>query len=152
MPTLVFLRTVACVIGMAAMATTAYAADIGNADDAPDLTNVRAAIQAKDYAGALTKLKGIVVDYQQPDVYSLMGYTLRKTGDRSQALIYYQKALDLDPRHKGALEYEGELYIEMGQVEKAEENLDKLNRICLSGCEEQEDLKAAIDQARKAKG
>lgn len=53
MPTLVFLRTVACLIGMAAMTATAHPADI-TTDDAPDLTKVRAAIQAKDYGSALT--------------------------------------------------------------------------------------------------
>jgi Flp pilus assembly protein TadD len=152
MPTLVFPRTVACLLGMAALVATVQAADVVPADDAPDLTKVRSAIAAKQYSVALTELKSIVVDYQQPDVYSLLGYTLRKTGDRSQALIYYQKALDIDPRHKGALEYQGELYIELGQLGKAEENLEKLNRICQSGCEEQEDLKAAIDEAQQAKG
>lgn len=67
-------------------------------------------------------------------------------------MIYYRKALDIDPGHKGALEYQGELYVELGQIDKATENLEKLNRICSSGCEEQEDLKAAIDQAQKPKG
>lgn len=152
MPTIIFPRTVACLFGIAALVATVQAADVIPADDAPDLTKVRAAIQAKQYSAALTELKSIVVDYQQPDVYSLLGFALRKTGDRPQAMIYYRKALDIDPGHKGALEYQGELYVELGQIDKATENLEKLNRICSSGCEEQVDLKAAIDQVQKPKG
>ena len=68
-----------------------------------------------------------MVDYQQPDVYSLMGFALRKTGDRAQAMTYYRKALEADPAHKGALEYQGELFVELGQIDKAKENLAKLN-------------------------
>ncbi|NJL16993.1 MAG: hypothetical protein HC938_07165 [Nitrospira sp.] len=35
---------------------------------------------------------------------------------------FYAKALDFDPNHKGALEYQGELFVELGQVDKAKRN------------------------------
>ena len=53
----------------------------------------------------------------------------------------------MDPSHKGALEYQGELFVELGQIDKAKGNLGKLNRICLFGCEEYDDLKQAIEHA-----
>ena len=61
--------------------------------------------------------------HQHADVYNLMGFSLRKTGDHKQAYTFYRKALDFDPEHKGALEYLGELYVETGQIDKASENV-----------------------------
>ena len=119
---------------------------------APDLTTVRAAIKAKNFDVALAELKSMVVKYQNPDVYSLLGFALRKTGDKQQAMTFYRKALDYDPAHKGALEYQGELFLELGQPAKARENMTKLERLCPTGCEELEDLKEAIAHAPPAKG
>jgi tetratricopeptide (TPR) repeat protein len=133
------------------IAPGAKAADSFPAADAPDLTQVHTAIDAKNYDAALAELKTLVAEHQQPDVYSLMGYVLRKTGDRAQAMTYYRKALDLDPDHKGALEYQGELYVELGQIDKARENLAKLDALCSVGCDEQADLKADIEYATKQK-
>ena len=64
-------------------------------------------------------------------------------------MVYYDKALAMDPSHKGALEYQGELFVTLGQIDKAKANLARLNRICLFGCEEYDDLKAAIEHAPK---
>jgi tetratricopeptide (TPR) repeat protein len=137
--------------------TAAVAAPVANAADSPstregpDLSGVRAAIKVQNYDAALAQLKTMVVSYPQPDVFSLMGFALRKTGDRAQAMTYYRKALDADPSHKGALEYQGELYLELGQIDKAKENLAKLDRLCWFGCEEEKDLKEAIAHAPKLK-
>ena len=91
--------------------------------DAPDLTSVRAKIKAKDFQAALAELTPMLTTYQHADVYNLMGFSLRKTGDYKQAYTFYRKALDFDPDHKGALEYLGELYVETGQTDKARENV-----------------------------
>jgi tetratricopeptide (TPR) repeat protein len=151
MPPSVLRWAFACLLGTAVIAPVATANMTDPADDAPDLTKVRAAIDAKKYDAALADLKVLVVTYQQPDVYSLMGFALRKTGDRPQAMTYYRKALDLDPEHKGALEYQGELYVELGQIDKAKENLARLDHLCRSGCEEEDDLKADIEHATHSK-
>ena len=100
----------------------ARAVDNVTSNDAPDLTSVRAKIKAKDFKGALAELTPMLATHQHADVYNLMGFSLRKTGDYSQAYTFYRKALDFDPEHKGALEYLGELYVETGQIEKAKEN------------------------------
>ena len=123
----------------------AYAVDNLSSTDAPDLTSVRAKIKAKDYAAALADLRDIAEDIQQADVYNLLGFTLRKTGDFKTSLTYYTKALELEPDHKAAREYLGELYVETGNMEKAEEQLAVLNRLCPGGCEEREDLQKAIN-------
>ena len=127
------------------MSVPADAVDNIESTDAPDLTAVKAKIDAKDYAGALAELRDIAEDTQQADVYNLLGFTLRKTGDYKTALTYYTKALELKPDHKAAREYLGELYVETGDINKAKEQLVLLAQLCPSGCEELEDLQKAID-------
>ena len=123
----------------------AYAVDDIEGADAPDLTAVQAKIAAKDYKGALADLRDLAQDNQQADVYNLLGFTLRKTGDTATALTYYNKALELKPDHKAAREYLGELYVETGDMDKAKEQLASLQKLCPAGCEELEDLQKAID-------
>jgi tetratricopeptide (TPR) repeat protein len=140
-------------IALSAIAVTAlvqiggaYAIDTISSTDAPDLTQVRIKIKAKDFAGALEELEPLLQTNQHADVYNLMGFSLRKTGDYKQAYTFYRKALDFDPEHKGALEYLGELYVETGQIDKAKENVVLLKKLCPKGCEELEDLEKAIAQ------
>ena len=123
----------------------AYAVDNMSSTDAPDLTSVRAKMKAKDYAAALAELRDLAEDVQQADVYNLLGFTLRKTGDFKTSLTYYTKALELQPDHKAAREYLGELYVETGNMEKAKEQLAALAKLCPGGCEEREDLQKAIN-------
>ena len=130
-------------------ASSALAVDNVTSRDAPDLASVRAMIKAKDFNGALAELTPMLQTYQHADVYNLMGFSLRKTGDRKQAYTFYRKALDFDPQHKGALEYLGELYVETGEIEKARENVVQLKKLCPAGCEELADLEQAIATAVK---
>jgi Flp pilus assembly protein TadD len=127
------------------LSAPAFAVDNMSSADAPDLTSVRAKIKAKDYAAALTELRDLAEDIQQADVYNLLGYTLRKTGDVKTSLTYYTKALELQPDHKAAREYLGELYVETGNMEKAKEQLAVLAKLCPGGCEERDDLQKAIN-------
>lgn len=129
-------------------ATAAHAADTQSLLGAPDLTAVRAKIKAKEFASARDDLLKLADTYQNADVYNLLGFSLRKTGDYRTALTYYQKALDFDPKHLGALEYLGELYVETKQLEKAKAQLAKLVELCPRGCEEREDLEKAIAGAK----
>lgn len=131
-----------------AFAPAAFAVDIVSSSDAPDLTSVRAKIEAEDFQGALAELNAMLQAHQHADVYSLMGFSLRKTGDQKQAFTFYAKALDFDPQHKGALEYLGELYVETGQIEKAAQNAALLKTLCPSGCEELADLEKTIAAAK----
>jgi tetratricopeptide (TPR) repeat protein len=128
-------------------ASSADAVDNVTSRDAPDLATVRASIEAKDYKAAITALTPMLTTHQHADVYNLMGFALRKSGDRTQALTFYRKALDFDPQHKGALEYLGELYVEIGQIDKARDNVARLRTLCPKGCEELADLERAIAEA-----
>src|SRR5712675_3789921 len=130
--------------GLTPLAAPAYAVDNMTSTDAPDLTSVRARIKAKDYSAALAELRALADDVQHADVYNLLGYTLRKTGDLKTSLTYYTKAIEMAPEHKAAREYLGELYVETGNMEKAKEQLAVLAKLCPDGCEEREDLQKAI--------
>ena len=134
-------------VGASAAVTDALAIDTVTSRDAPDLTSVRAKIKAKDFKTAIAELTPMLETHQHADVYNLMGFSLRKSGDPKQAYTFYRKALDFDPEHKGALEYLGELYVETGQVDKARENVVLLKKLCPSGCEELADLEQAVASA-----
>ena len=135
---------------LASAALPAFAVDTEPAAGAPDLAAIRARIDAQDYKGAIADLT-ILADSgtRDPDVYNLLGYSIRQSGDLAMALTYYQKALDFDPDHKGALEYSGELYVKIGDLAKARANETRLRKLCPQGCEELAELSAAIAQAAK---
>jgi tetratricopeptide (TPR) repeat protein len=107
-------------------------------------TQAKAKIEAKDYRGAKPMLEKLLAKSpRDADVLNLMGYCSRKLGDPDEALEYYQKALAINPKHIGANEYLGELYLEMKDLAKAEERLKVLTQAC-NGCEEQEELEERI--------
>jgi Flp pilus assembly protein TadD len=143
-----FTASIVSAVALTALGSSlALAVDTVTSKDAPDLTSVRAKIKAKDYQGALTELKVVADTHQHADVYSLMGFSLRKTGDYATALTFYKKALDFDANHKGAREYLGELYVETGDLPKAREQLAVLAKLCPQGCEERADLEKALVSA-----
>jgi tetratricopeptide (TPR) repeat protein len=142
------LTSLTLVVGLgfasAVLPIPAHAVDNMSSSDAPDLASPRAKIKAMDYSGAIVELKKIADTNQHADVYNLLGYSLRKSGDFKTALTYYTKALEFDADHKAAREYLGELYVETGNIDKAKEQLVILSRLCPGGCEEREDLQKAI--------
>jgi tetratricopeptide (TPR) repeat protein len=80
-----------------------------------------------------------------PDILNYLGYSHRKLGLFDKAQAYYSTALKIDPDHLGANEYLGELYLEVGELDKAREQLATLDRICEFGCAEREDLARLIE-------
>ena len=74
---------------------------------------MRAKIKASGLEGGDRRPQRLIdKGVQHADVYNLLGFSLRKSGDLETAYTFYKKALDFDPEHKGALEYLGELYVE----------------------------------------
>jgi tetratricopeptide (TPR) repeat protein len=135
--------------GALLFAAHAFAADTQpSPQPAPDkLSAVRAQIAAKNFPGAIEELKRLN-DTGDADWNNLMGYSLRKspTPDFAGAEKFYDEALRIDPKHRGALEYSGELYLQMGDLVRAEQRLAALDKACFFGCEEYSDLKKAIAQ------
>ena len=93
---------------------------------------------------AADSFKKVVADNpKNADGYNLLGYSSRWLGKYDEAFAAYDKALAIDPKHKGALEYSGVAYLKVNQKAKAEEQLAKLKAICTT-CEETTDLTKAI--------
>ena len=137
---------------LASVPRSAMAVDTPTTKEAPDLTAVRAKIKAKEFKAAIEDLKGMIdKGVQHADVYNLLGFSLRKSGDLKTAYTFYKKALDFDPEHKGALEYLGELYVQTGELAKARDHVVLLQKLCPQGCEELEDLQKELADASPAK-
>jgi Flp pilus assembly protein TadD len=102
------------------------------------------ALKDKNWTLAAASFKKVVADNpKNADAYNLLGYSSRWLGKYDEAFAAYDKALALDPKHKGALEYSGVAYLKVNQKAKAEAQLVKLKTICAS-CEETTDLAKAI--------
>ena len=81
------------------------------------------------------------------DIHNYMGFSFRKKGMLEESAFHYGRALNINPKHLGALEYQGELYIALGQIEKAKSNLSKIDDICWTECSELRELRQAIENA-----
>lgn len=112
---------------------------------AEPLGAARARIAAQDWAGALAALQARR-DERSADWHNLMGFALRSqaTPDYPAAEQHYNSALRINPAHRGALEYSGELYLKTNRRPQAEAQLAALARACPTGCPELDDLKAAL--------
>jgi tetratricopeptide (TPR) repeat protein len=100
-----------------------------------------ALINSGRYEDAVASLKALGAAIgPNADVLNYLGYANRKLGRFDQALAYYGQALALDPDHRGAHEYLGELFVELRQPDKARAQLAALDRLCPYGCTEREML------------
>jgi Flp pilus assembly protein TadD len=120
--------------------------DYGTASKMPsDYSKAVKIIKSGDYLEAINLLKSADRNKEKDaDINNLLGFTHRKIGELDKAGAYYRKALKIDGKHKGALEYQGELFLMIGNKAAAEDNLRKLDKICWLGCSELDDLRTAI--------
>src|SRR5262245_54231015 len=87
----------------------------------------RKAIDAKDYNAAVNYLtKAVQEEPNNADAENMLGYSYRKLGTFDKSMEHYQKALKIDSGHRSAHEYLGELYLDMNQLDNAEEQLATL--------------------------
>jgi Flp pilus assembly protein TadD len=133
-----------------ALAITPWAVSVA-ADSTPAksdpawLTDARASIKSNNYDQAIKQLQS-ANEVNSADWNNLMGYSLRKKQppDLVSSEKYYQAALKIDPSHRAALEYYGELLLMKKDLPGAEAMLARLDKACLFSCEEYRDLKASI--------
>jgi Flp pilus assembly protein TadD len=123
-----------------------YAADSSPTKSDPAwLTDARASIKSDNYEQALKQLQS-ANEVNSADWNNLMGYSLRKKQppDLVSSEKYYQAALKIDPSHRSALEYYGELLLMKKDLPGAQAMLARLDKACFFGCEEYSDLKESI--------
>lgn len=93
--------------------------------------------------------RAVKLNPDNADAFNLLAYSYRRNGQLDPAFANYEKALQLDPKHKGAHEYVGEAYLMIGEVGKAEEHLAILEDVCGGGCDETQQLADAIARYKK---
>ena len=124
----------------------------GSSEDQKVFAAAQAAIDKRDWDGSISILSAYVkVQPGSADAFNLLGYSSRNKGDLDSAFRYYEKALAIDPKHRGAHEYLGEAYLMSGNLAKAQEHLAILDKLCWLPCTEFTELKTAIS-TYQAKG
>jgi tetratricopeptide (TPR) repeat protein len=142
----------AAIAGVFSLAVATQAWAIAGVDfpleDDLDFTEVQAMIDAGEYQKAISYLDFEVLEWypENAEALTLKAYSLRSMGQHDEAMDLYNAALAADPTHQGALEYQGELYLKMGNLAAAEVNLQKLSNLCPRGCEAHDTLQAAIER------
>ena len=121
------------------VAGKAYA--MGNSDswssEGTDLSGVTELVDTGKYDMAIDKIETMLKDdSENADLYNYLAYSQRKTGDFDSAAQNYERALMINPEHLGALEYQGELFLQTAKPEMARENLARLEQLCGMDCEE----------------
>ena len=113
--------------------STSYSAGTDSGDETnygKDFKSAIKLISKKKYDNAIEKLMDLVdvssSDFTKADVLNEIGFAFRKNNDLDNASKYYLMALKEDPNHLGALEYQGEMFVDLGQKDKALANLNKL--------------------------
>jgi len=123
------------------------------ADTAKDYAAGVAAIQAALYDKGIELMKKVVaLEPKNADAYNYLGFAYRKTGNVKLASASYDTALMLNANHKGALEYQGELFLKLNRVEDAMKNRARLQALCPIGCTELRELDRAIADHKAAGG
>jgi Tfp pilus assembly protein PilF len=119
----------------------------------PQYTAAVKAIKAGEYGKAVPLLEGVTArDARNADAYNWLAYATRKNGNPTAAIPLYEKALAIDPKHKGAHEYLGEAYLMLGDLPHAKEHLKTLDSLCFITCSEYRDLKRAVEAYEKSGG
>lgn len=80
-----------------------------------------------------------------PDIFTYRGYVLRRMGQLDAAETWYKAALAIAPDHRGATEYYGELKVLRGDLAGAKVMLSRLEKTCLYGCPEEQELRRWIE-------
>lgn len=146
-----FVTLVAAVLGLlSVLAAPVFAA--GTEDTATETTasaydEAKAMVTAENFVAALPALLALTAeDPSSADAWNLLGFTHRKLDQLDDSAVAYQTALTLNPDHLGALEYQGELFLQTGQPDLAKANLARLQGLC-GDCEEYQDLAEAMKAA-----
>lgn len=102
--------------------------------------------QAERFEEALEVLD-MVQNPNTPKTLNYRGYITRKLGRTEEGIDYYLKSVALDPQYAQVREYLGEAYVTQGKINLAREQLQVIQTLCGTECEEYRDLAEAIEAA-----
>jgi tetratricopeptide (TPR) repeat protein len=150
-------RLIAAALAFALAAGTAHAMDSSGGSafepSASDLyRKAQKSVDMKRYREAIADLQRVIKERpRHADALNLLGYSHRKLNEYDLSVSYYMKALDADPKHRGANEYLGEAYLELNKLPEAEARLARLNELCGTNCNEYKALAASVEQYKAGK-
>ena len=118
----------------------------------PDYAAAKLAMEKKNWSEAVKRFQQAALrDPDSADLNNYIAYSYRNLKQMDLAFKHYRRALELNPRHRGAHEYIGEAYLMVGDLASAEKHLAALRNICLLPCEEKEDLEKAVKAYKEKK-
>lgn len=143
------IRISMAILSLACICLTAPAyADGGGGGGKPRSSDYKQAVKAikkEDFTTAVGLLEKVVAkEPDNADAWNQMGFSLRNLQQFDEALDAYEKALAIEPKHKGALEYLGELFLMTDQPDLARAQLQKLDDACFFSCKELKKLRKRI--------
>ena len=132
---------------------------MGNQDSKPavttrdDFEGGKSAVYSGRFEEAIRLLTKVVnIEPKNADAHNYLGYSYRKIGKLELAASSYQLVFAINPDHKGALEYQGELFLKQGNLSAAKKNFSRLEKLCPSGCKERAELGRAIADFNAVRG
>ena len=139
-----FLALVLCVATAAAHADPSEDYPDAAARD-PDYAAGKAAVDKKNWGEAVKRFHQAALRApDSADLQNYLGYSYRHLKQMDLAFKHYKRAIELNPRHRGAHEYIGEAYLMVNDLPSAEKHVALLRSICLLQCEELADLEKAV--------
>ena len=93
--------------------------------------------QAKggQYGAALDTLRS-AENSNDPRIETMIGFALRKLGRIEEAMGYYDKVLTSHPDRTTTRQYLGEAFLQLGQPDRAREQLGEIAKRCGTACED----------------
>lgn len=89
--------------------------------------------------------RALVADPANVEAMTGIGHSYEASGRVGASLRYYRLALEIEPNHKEALKSQALAFLKRDMASRAEENRQKLARLCLQGCEALSKVVTAID-------
>ena len=107
--------------------------------------------QALLTAGKLTEADdaletALAVDPRNRTAFIVLARVAQKQKLFGKAIRLTNKALLLEPNDRDAIAIQGEAMVELGAVARARQNLQKLQKLCPSGCDQLAVLSAVINR------
>jgi len=112
----------------------------------PTYAEAKTLVKSKKFDKAVVMLEELLKDSKNstnPDILNDYAYSLRNLKQYEKAEKFYLAALKINPKHTGANEYLGELYLQTKRPEEAKKILEVL-KAC--NCEEYKELKEKIEK------
>ncbi len=117
-----------------------------DAMDDDDMANYAWVLAKADRYDESLEVLDLLHDPDTAKALNYRGYATRKLGRTDEGIGYYLKSVQIDPQYAQVREYLGEAYVIKGRLDLAKDQLNTIQSLCGTSCEEYEDLHEAIEK------